>query len=157
AQLLAGDENAATHIVQRFTRRLLALASQQMGPLSRRKVEPADVVQSVFKSFFVRQRDGQFRVESWDGLWGLLVTITLRKCCNGAEHLEAACRDVRREVPWPGDQDLSPAWGPAAREPAPEEMAVLAEAVQRLLTAFGEREQGIVRLLLEGHTVSEIS
>ena len=36
-------------------------------------------MQSVFKSFFVRQGQGQFELDNWDSLWGLLVRITLRK------------------------------------------------------------------------------
>src|SRR5437016_761118 len=91
AQLVARDENAAAQVVQRFMRRLLGLVSQHLGSLTQRKVEPADVVQSVFKSFFLRQRDGQFALDSWDGLWGLLATIALRKCCNWAEYARAAC------------------------------------------------------------------
>ena len=45
---------------------------------TRQKVDPEDVVQSAFRSFFTRQAAGQFDVASWDDLWGLLVVITVR-------------------------------------------------------------------------------
>jgi len=33
------------------------------------KIEPEDVVQSAFKSFFLRYGEGALWAEGWDGLW----------------------------------------------------------------------------------------
>lgn len=39
-------------------------------------------MQSVFRSFFVRHRNGQFELGAGDNLWSLLDMITVRKCTN---------------------------------------------------------------------------
>lgn len=157
-RLQAGDEDAAAQVFRRFAHRLVGLASARLGQLLRPKVDPADVVQSVFKSFFTRQRDDEFVFSGWDGLWAVLVAMTVRKCCNRAEYFQAACRDVRRETAWPLRPGESGGLASAvAREPTPADAAELAEAVERLLGRFPERERGILRLGLEGYPVVEIS
>src|SRR5437764_10887242 len=98
-RLRAGDPAATAHVFDRFARRLIGLAGSRLGRLLRPKAEPEDVVQSVFRSFFARQQQGQFDLRGWDGLWDVLVVITLRKCCDRADYFQAARRDVRREVP----------------------------------------------------------
>jgi RNA polymerase sigma-70 factor (ECF subfamily) len=80
ARLSQGDEAAAVQIFQRYAQRLIALARDRLGQVLRQKVDPEDVMQSVFKSFFARHADGQYKLDSWDSLWALLTTITLRKC-----------------------------------------------------------------------------
>ena len=89
-QLRAGDNAAATEVFNRFARRIVGLARQQLHAALRSKVDPEDVLQSVFRSFFNRQREGRFAIENWDSLWGLLALITVRKCCTVATHFQAA-------------------------------------------------------------------
>src|SRR5690242_9456367 len=50
ARLRAGDDAAAAALFQRFATRLIALARGRLDGLVRRKVDPEDVVQSVFRS-----------------------------------------------------------------------------------------------------------
>src|SRR4051794_6881107 len=97
SRLQADDPGAAAEVFRRYARRLLGLASSRLGELLRRKAGPEDVVQSVFRSFFLRMRQGRFDLDGWDDLWSLLVVITVRKCVNRREFFQAACRDVRRE------------------------------------------------------------
>jgi RNA polymerase sigma-70 factor (ECF subfamily) len=155
-RLGAGDSGAAVAVVERFAQRLIGLAAGRLGPLLRPKAEPEDVVQSVFRSFFSRQREGQFDLQGWDSLWDVLVVITLRKCCNRVEYFQAACRDVRREVPLAA-AEAAPLPAIADREPTPEEAVVLAETVEQLLQGFRERERAIVALTLQGFAVAEVS
>jgi RNA polymerase sigma-70 factor, ECF subfamily len=158
SRLQAGDEHAAAQVFHRFARRLVGLAARRLDPLIRCKAGPEDVVQSAFLSFFQRQRDGQFELQSWDDLWDILVVITLRKCCNKAEHFRAARRDVRREVagPWPAEGSGAD-WEAFDREPTPAEAAQLAETAERLLGGFAERERRILELTLQGLAVVEVA
>src|SRR5262249_31781480 len=102
ARLRAGDNEAATRVFNRFANRLIELAQKKLNPKTRRKLDPEDVLQSVFRSFFARQAAGTLKEpESWDNLWGLLVVLTLRKCGRRINYFHLACRDVDREEPYP--------------------------------------------------------
>jgi RNA polymerase sigma-70 factor (ECF subfamily) len=158
SRLTTGDEQAAAQVFHRFARRLVGLATRRLDPLIRCKAGPEDVVQSAFLSFFQRQRDGAFDLESWDDLWDILVVITLRKCCNQAERFRAARRDVRREVAGPPPAaDSGADWQAFDREPTPVEAAQLAETAERLLGGFAERERRILELTLQGLAVAEVA
>src|SRR5262245_43993565 len=112
---------------ERFTRRLIGLARAQLDERLQHKIEPEDVVQSAYKSFFLRYGDGALAAEGWDGLWGLLTTITLRKCADRVRYHRAECRDVNREAAAPAGEGLEPWREAVGREPTPEEAAGLAE------------------------------
>src|SRR5260370_7025785 len=98
-RLRGGDGEAAQEIFQRYARRLIALARSRLNPLMRQKVDPEDVMQSVFKSFFARQDEGQFDLTDWDSLWSLLTSLTLRKCGYRTRHFCAASRDLNLQPP----------------------------------------------------------
>jgi RNA polymerase sigma-70 factor (ECF subfamily) len=155
AETKLGDDQAARAIVERFTRRLIGLARSQLADRFQHRVDPEDVIQSVYKSFFLRYADGALGPEGWDGLWGLLTRITVRKCADRVRHLRAECRDLAREAT-PAD-DLAPWRDVAGREPTPEEAVVLAETVERLLRGLEGDERGIAELSLQGYTTQEIS
>jgi RNA polymerase sigma-70 factor (ECF subfamily) len=149
ARLQAGDDGAAGEVVRRFTRRLAALARTHLDTQIRAKMDPEDLVQSVYKSFFRRQRDGQFDLDGWDAVWTLLVVITVRKCASQAEYFRAERRNPERE--------RGPAaWGPIDREPTPAEAVALAETVADLLRGVGPADRPILELSLQGYTVKEI-
>src|SRR5262245_57347305 len=97
-RLRTGEDNAAREVFERYARRLIGLARGRFDQRLAHKVDPEDVVQSAYKSFFLRQRDGRLEVGSWDNLWSLLVLITLRKCADRVEYLRAERRDAAREV-----------------------------------------------------------
>ena len=99
ARLNDGDDEAAAEIFNRFVRRLIFLARSRLNAQVRQKEDPEDVVQSVFRSFFTRQVEGQFEIGNWESLWAMLAVITLRKCGNRIEYFQAAKRNVQRNVP----------------------------------------------------------
>jgi RNA polymerase sigma-70 factor, ECF subfamily len=157
-RLRAGDEAAAHEVFQRFVSKLVRLARRQFDAALRRKVDPEDVVQSAYKSFFLRYGAGKLEVHDWDNLWGLLTVITLRKCLDRVEYHRAECRDVQREAAaQPGTAGAEPWWEAVAREPRPEEAAVLAETVELLLRGLDEEERQILEMSLQGYTTQEIS
>jgi RNA polymerase sigma-70 factor (ECF subfamily) len=158
ARLRAGDQAAAALVVDQYARRLVALARNHLDRRILRKEDPEDVLQSVFKSFFHRCAGGQFRLDSREDLWALLVTLTLHKCGHRMDYFRAARRDFQREVPAVPPAEASASdWEALAREPTPVEAALLAETVERLLDGLAAHQQQIVRLSLEGETVAQIS
>jgi RNA polymerase sigma-70 factor (ECF subfamily) len=159
ARLRAGQNDAATQVFNRFAGRLLALARKQLDPLVLRKVDPEDVVQSVFRSFFacnVAGKLGEF--ESWDNLWGMLVVLTQWKCGRRMDYFHAACRDVGREISAEPPADASSSGvGFADDEPTPAEAALLTDTVERLMRALEGQQREVLTLSLQGYGPAEIS
>jgi RNA polymerase sigma-70 factor (ECF subfamily) len=154
-RLRAGEDAAATELFGRFAARLHGLARKHLDTALRQKVDAEDVVQSAYKSFFVRFADDKLQVGDWDNLWGLLTLITLRKCADRAEHFRAQCRALSREAaPLDGAEAGREA---IDREPSPDEAAMLAETVEELFRGLDADERPIVELSLQGYTVQEIS
>ena len=157
-RLRDGDPEAARQVFNRFARRLIALARGRLEARLREKVEPEDVLQSAYRSFFCRYADGQFELHDWDSLWALLTTITLRKCGRWTDHYHAARRDISREiVPCAAVDDSESGWQALTREPSPDEGALLAETVEGLLRGQEGRDRDIVSLALVGYKAREIS
>jgi RNA polymerase sigma-70 factor, ECF subfamily len=155
-RLRARDGEAAREVFNRFAGRLIGLARTRLDRTLRAKVGAEDVVQSVFKSFFRCHADGQFDLRDWDGLWSLLVVITARKCGRQIRRFHRAGRDVRKEMPAPDDSDAHGCEA-LARDPSPEEAAVLTETLEQVMRGLQERERQVLELRLQGWTVPEIS
>ena len=157
-----GDE-AARRIWERYLPRLLILARRHLDRRIRVLQDEEDVVQSMGKSFFNRRRRGDFDLADHDALWAVLVTITLNKVRNSADHHFATKRDVRCEKPLPpsdASQSDAPreAFSLEAVAPTPAEAATLNEALDRRLRDLREPELRQVALMkLEGDTNSEIA
>jgi RNA polymerase sigma-70 factor (ECF subfamily) len=134
------------------------LARTHLDTRIRQKVDAEDVVQSVFRSFFLRHADGQFDLKDWGSLWGLLALITVRKCARQNRHFHGPEHDVRKEVAAvPAADDSATGWEALDREPTAEEAVALAETVEHLLRGLSGRNRVILELRLQGYTVPEIS
>ena len=58
-RLRQGEQAAASEVFLRYTHRLLGLARKHLDARLAAKVEPEDIVQSAYKSFFQRHQDGE--------------------------------------------------------------------------------------------------
>jgi RNA polymerase sigma-70 factor, ECF subfamily len=155
-RLSVGEDAAARAIFERYTRQLVALARRRMDDRLAGKVDAEDVVQSAYKSFFVRQRAGQLDIGNWKSLWGLLTVITLRKIADRAAHFRAEKRDARREVVATGGEHLPAGEMALDREPGPEEATLLSETVEALMRDLDDDERPILELSLRGYSTTEI-
>src|SRR5579885_2790332 len=106
-KLHCGDDRAAQELFGRFTRQLIAVAFGHVNAGLRHKVDPEDVVQSAYKSFFLRYGAGNLDLANWNSLWGLLTVITVRKCAERAAYHHAERRDAAREVPPPPESEAA--------------------------------------------------
>jgi RNA polymerase sigma-70 factor (ECF subfamily) len=150
------DESSRA-VFERFTRRLIGLARSRLDAQLQHKVDPEDVVQSVYKSFVLRYGEDALVSEKLDGLWSLLSLITLRKCADRVRHYTADRRDLAREEPAAASADAQ-TWREAIdREPTPEQAAVLAETVAQVLEDLAPPERPIVELSLQGYSTREVS
>jgi DNA-directed RNA polymerase specialized sigma24 family protein len=153
-ELRAGDRQAATGLWQRYFARLVELARARLQGAPRRTADEEDVALSAFDSLCRGVEGGRFpELADRDGLWRLLVVLTVRK----AAHLKRdASRQKRGGKPAAGDEaDLEHLLDAG---PTPEFAAQMAEESQRLLERLGDQELCAVALWkMEGYTNEEIA
>src|SRR5689334_10746491 len=76
-RLRRGSEDAATALYLRYAQRLRALVRARCSREVQRRIEPEDLVQSVFRRFFRRVQQGEYDVPAGEELWGLFLVIAL--------------------------------------------------------------------------------
>ena len=148
-----GQPDAATELYLRYAERLRALAANKCAPDLAPRLDPDDIVQSVFRTFFRRAAGGQYDVPEGEDLWKLFMIIALHKVSSAAEFHRAAKRDVRATAiglpDAPTGQHLA----------APDEMALatLRMVIDEVLGALPPSMRTIVELRVEGHELEEIA
>lgn len=147
-----GQVDAPTQLYLRYARRLHALATKQASGALARRVDPEDIVQSVFRTFFRRLAAGHYDVPEGEEIWKLLLVIALNKLRAVANHHMAAKRDVRKTV---GESDnLAPDPASGQDEAA---LTVLRLVIDDVLTGLPDASRQIVELRIEGYEVAEIA
>ena len=149
-----GDDDAAEEFWQRYAAPLIRLADRNLQDRLRRRIDPEDVVQSVFRTALRRIQGGQFELNSDEQLWRLLCAITLNKSRRQARRNQQQNRALDREV------YLDPANSPvvSGAEPTPSDAAALVELIERVLSDSADDEQRQVFLMkLDGYTNGEIA
>jgi DNA-directed RNA polymerase specialized sigma24 family protein len=156
-------EVAARMVWGRYFQELLSLARNNLSARLRSREDEEDVLQSMYKSFCLRQRRGDFDLANRDQLWNLLVQITLRKARNTAtRHLQGK-RDVRREDQRAAgrcDEDMKVTILDQIDSdgPTPAEAALMNEALERRLQTLKDPDLRRIALgKLEGYTNLEIA
>ena len=104
ASRLTADADLAFEFDGQYRERLCHLVAREMDRRFRSKEDPEDVVQSAFRTFFRRNAQGEFHVDSSVDLWRLLETITRRKILKHVEKLGAGKRSPKREEYAEGDE-----------------------------------------------------
>ena len=72
-----GQQDAATQLYLRYAQRVRALVRSRCSPQVARRVEPEDLVQSIFRRFFRRVLHGDYDVPAGEELWGLFLVMAL--------------------------------------------------------------------------------
>lgn len=151
-RLRGGCEDAATQLYLRYAQRLLALIRSRASPGVRRRTEPEDLVQSVFRRFFRRVSQGDYEVPAGEELWGLFLVIALNRVRAEEKFQRADKRDIRR---------TSDAADEAIRRAADhgDETAytVLQLTVQEALAHLPAAQRDMLELRIQGHEVAEIA
>jgi len=147
------DEAAAEELFHRYSGRLTALARSRLSRALAARVDPEDVVQSAYRSFFVLANDQEILLRESGDLWRLLVRITLRKVYRSARRHRADCRNVEREHAWPEESEIAA----VSREPTPAHAAVLVDELRCVLAPLGVLQRRIVEMRLQGHEIEDIA
>jgi RNA polymerase sigma-70 factor (ECF subfamily) len=148
----AGDEQAADELYRRYVHRLGSVVADHVAARFQQRVDPEDVMQSAYRTFFRRAEAGDFQFDDDADLWKLLVTIALNKVRRTVRRLSAGTRDVRKESSTPVEGMESIAHGPK-----PEEIFTVVDLVNHLCDSLGDRYGQILKLRLEGCSQEEIA
>jgi RNA polymerase sigma-70 factor (ECF subfamily) len=153
-RIKAGDDQAAAELVRKYEPALrLEIRLRLTDPKLRRILEPADLCQSVLKSFFVRAATGQFDLDTPEKLLSLLRTMARNKVATQVRKQQALRRDIRRDVSL-NDSSARPV---AAADPSPSRLAIGRELVDALRLRLSAEERQIADLRSQGCEWAEIA
>jgi RNA polymerase sigma factor (sigma-70 family) len=146
----SGDAAAASAIFERYVSRLIGLARTRMSERLSQRVDPEDVVQSVYRSFFCKARDGRYELEKSGDLWKLLASITVNKVLKQAERHRQQKRSLAAERPLSGGEEFPAQLEFMARDPEPFEALALVEELEYVTRNLEPHERAILELKLQG-------
>jgi eukaryotic-like serine/threonine-protein kinase len=149
----AGGSEAAAAIFERYVARLVALARRRMSAKMQRRLDPDDVVQSAYRSFFLHAANDEFVISRSGDLWRLLARITLNKLHGQVEKHTAARRSINQEEAFShllADATVAP-------EPTPAEVIALMEQLHLVADRLSEAERSVLAARLQGQNIDEIA
>jgi RNA polymerase sigma-70 factor (ECF subfamily) len=160
-----GDQGAAQVLFDRFVERLISLVRPRFTHQLARRLDPEDVVQSAFRSFFSALEASKIHLASDGDLWPILAEITLRKLRQRCRFHHRQRRDFRQECPL---EEEAAASAPAGRdvllaaalasEPSPQEAQVAFQEILDLcLAGLSPRDRSLIELALQGAHDSELA
>jgi RNA polymerase sigma factor (sigma-70 family) len=152
----AGSESAARELFDRHCERLMRLAKRRIGQRLVSRVDPEDVLQSAFRTFFNRVRNDEFSFREENDLFKLLVRLTVHKTLRQIAFHRAAKRNPELEA-----EQLSDAQAAfqqlCANEPEPEAAVALVEEFDRFVGQFPPLDRQVLGLKLQGYSTVEIA
>jgi RNA polymerase sigma-70 factor (ECF subfamily) len=155
-QLRSGNEQAAQQLFQRYLQKLLELARSRISQRLARRIDPEDVVQSAFRTFFYRVKKGGLVIDHLDNLGKLLVSITLRKVLKQIAFHRAAKRNpsLEREA-WSASGHLL--LEVCASEPSPDDCVAFLDELEHFLRLLRPQDRSLLEMRLQGYGTEEIA
>jgi RNA polymerase sigma-70 factor (ECF subfamily) len=150
-----GDQQAAAELYRRYASRLIALARGQLPGKLAGRIDPEDVVQSVYRTFFADAQEDRFSLQRGGDLWQLLVAITIHKVYDHLKWHRRAKRTVEREIRLGDDNRVQDHL--VTHEPSPVEALALLDQVQQVMRGLDPLTRRILELRLQGHNLEEIA
>jgi RNA polymerase sigma-70 factor (ECF subfamily) len=148
-----GQGDAATDLYLRYADRLHALVRAQRGEDLAARLDPDDIVQSVFRTFFRRAAEGHYEVPQGEELWKLFLVIALYKIRDTASYHRAGKRDVGRTVQGAAFDRAVDA--EASRDETA--LSVLQLVIDEILERLPGGHRRIIEMRIEGHEVADIA
>jgi len=142
----AGDQDAATELVQRYEpaiRRAVRfrLADARLGTL----LDSMDICQSVLASFFIRAASGQYELQTPGQLLKLLTAMARNKLTSQARKQHAQRRDTRRVTSGGQDEDRF-----VAVSESPSQQFAVRELLQEVHRRLSADERRLLELRNQG-------
>jgi RNA polymerase sigma-70 factor (ECF subfamily) len=151
-----GNQEAARVLFDRYADRLVAVARRHINHRLARRLDPEDVVQSVFRTFFRRARSGELNVYDPDRLCALLARITINKSIDKINFHKAAKRNLNLDAD-SGSVEHDLVAQVLDREPSPEAVNMFLDQLEHFLSQLQPEERQVLEMRMQGYTVEEIA
>lgn len=145
-----GDDDAATELYRKYASRIQDLAFSETSANLRSHVEPEDVVQSVFRTFFRRVSDGFFEVPPGDEIWNLFLVIALNKIRRSARFHRRKKRDVKLKTTL--NESAEP-----IRDSDKTPFVALQMTIDEILDGVEPRQRKMIEMRIQGCELDEIA
>lgn len=156
AAFKAGSEAAARELFDRYCEKLMRLARRRIGQRMATRVDPEDVIQSAFRTFFVHVRNDDFTFQHENDLFKLLVRLTVNKALRQIAHHRAAKRDPGRET-GQGTEATDVLRNLTAHDPSPEVEVAVIDEFERFLEKLPDFDRRVLEMRVQGHSSAEIA
>jgi RNA polymerase sigma-70 factor (ECF subfamily) len=156
AAFKAGSQSAARELFDRYCEKLMRLARRRIGQRMATRVDPEDVIQSAFRTFFTHVRNDDFTFQEENDLFKLLVRLTVNKALRQIAHHRAAKRDPSRET-GQGTGATDVLGNLTSHEPSPEVEVALLDEFERFLEQLPEFDRNVLELRVQGYSTVEIA
>jgi RNA polymerase sigma factor (sigma-70 family) len=158
ARWQAGDQQAAAELFRCYASRLIPLARSRLTTRLVQRVDPEDVVQSAYRSFFAGARAGQYDFARGGDLWQLLVVITLHKLQDQVKRHMRDKRSVDLERNFGSEDSLCGLQAHVlAQQPSPVEAVALVDQLEQVMRRLEPLQRRMLQLRLQGHNLEEIA
>ena len=142
-RIRSGDEQAARELVERYEPVIRREVKMRLrDPRLYRRVDSADICQSVLASFFMRAAAGQYDLDQPDQLLRLLVVMTRHKLSKQARRHRAEKRDYRQAE----DLDRASLEAEPGAEPTPSRLVAGRELLETFRARLSEEERMLADL-----------
>lgn len=144
------SEEAAQQFFDRYMQKLVSLVQRNLASRYSTRLDPEDVVQSVFRSWFNDAKEGKITAATESEIWKLLSVIALNKVRNKIKFHDAQRRSVVRT------SDNADAIA-AVPEPTERDAEDFLDIVETVGQKLDDKARRTLELLLEGYSVTEIA
>ena len=154
--LRQGDPDASQKVFDQYVDKMVAMARKRISQRLASRIDAEDVVQSVFRTFFHRTKEGEFEFHDPEDICKTLAKITMHKVFRQVAHHQAAKRDASREL-GSGDDGQDLVVNLVSREPSPEETTELLDHMENFLSKLKPQEREILELRMQGFSTVDIA
>jgi RNA polymerase sigma-70 factor, ECF subfamily len=160
ADVMSGSENAVWTLAANYTHHIVRVIRRSMSPRFQAKVDPQDIVQSIWVSVLLKRVDLE-RVKTPTQLINYLARAATNHVIDKVRYYENKKRDLSRECEL--DETIaaeSEAKTPTnklySREPSPSTYASCRERWEEVKRGASERDLKILELARANHTFEDI-
>ena len=148
----SGDvsEGAATEFYARYMQKLMSLVERNLASRFGARIDPEDILQTVFRTWFRQAKEGRIDPGSQDEIWKLLSVIALNKVRNKVKFHDAQRRSVGRTQ---GNQNILG----AVPEPSADDATEFLDMVETAGQQMSDNARLTLQMILEGKSNQEIA